>query len=109
MDGVSDLWEVKGGSQQKYPNYPEPHCSCRAKKDAGHLSGLEGKVKKKNKGTNINPNLQHTSPTQKLPSCSGNRQPIPQLSIRSVGNKFWMIAQAQVCFPTPDPCREPQT
>lgn len=59
MDGVSDLWKMKGGSQQKYPSYPEPCFSCRAKKDAGPPIWSRRKrkkreiKKKKSKSANI--------------------------------------------------------
>lgn len=57
MDGVSDLWKMKGGSQQKYPSYPEPCCSCRAKKDAGPPIWSRRKRKKKKNKEKKNPNL----------------------------------------------------
>lgn len=94
VDGVCDLWKLKGGSQQKSPIYPEPYCSCRAKGDAGPPIWFRRKSKKlqlrgeKNK----HPNLPTYQCNIKAAKLLWKQQPLPQLSLRSADNKIWMTA-----------------
>lgn len=61
MNGVSDLWEVKGGSHKNTPTTLSHTAPAGPRRMQACLFGLEGKVKKENKGKKLNPNLQHTS------------------------------------------------